>query len=78
MKKVILLLLCYLTLSGPGQSIYASYELSATSKRIQSAGDIIQVALPLTALYITYQKKDKEGRSMFFKSFITNLAITHS
>jgi membrane-associated phospholipid phosphatase len=44
---------------------------------IETAGDIIQVALPLTALAATYTMDDPEGRKQLLWSFGSTFAVTH-
>lgn len=50
---------------------------SAMADEIETAGDIIQIALPLTALVATYTMDDPEGRKQFLWSYGSTFAITH-
>ena len=44
---------------------------------IETTGDIFQVGVPLSALYMTYANNDNIGRQIFLKSFLTTFAATH-
>lgn len=44
---------------------------------IQTAGDYIQIIIPATAYLSTYTTHSKEGRTQFYQSFFTSLAVTH-
>ena len=44
---------------------------------IERTGDIFQVGVPLSALYMTYANNDNIGRHFFLKSFLTTFAATH-
>lgn len=44
---------------------------------LTTSGDILQVAIPLTAFATTWYKDDIEGKRQFLESFIVNTAITH-
>jgi hypothetical protein len=43
----------------------------------EKAGDIMQILIPVTAYATTFALNDKEGRIQFYKSFFTNIAVTH-
>jgi hypothetical protein len=45
---------------------------------LSTAGDIIQIALPAGGYITTLLIGDKNGQYMFYKSFITNTALTHA
>ena len=44
---------------------------------VETAGDILQVALPLAALGSTYVLDDKEGQVQFWKSYISSISLTY-
>ena len=44
---------------------------------VETVGDILQVALPVTALASTYILDDKEGRVEFWKSYISSISLTY-
>ena len=44
----------------------------------RTAGDILQILIPATAYATTFVIDDEEGRTQFYKSFFTNLGITHA
>lgn len=44
---------------------------------IETAGDIVQLAIPLTALIATYTLDDPEGRKQFLWSYGSTFAVTH-
>ncbi|MFQ3228700.1 phosphatase PAP2 family protein [Reinekea sp.] len=50
---------------------------SVMADEIETAGDIIQIAIPLTALVATYTLDDPEGRKQFLWSYGSTFAITH-
>jgi len=43
----------------------------------EKLGDIFQVLIPLTGYGATFYLDDKEGRTQFYKSFLTTVIITH-
>jgi hypothetical protein len=45
---------------------------------LTTAGDMTQIALPLTGFGVAVYKKDKEGQKQFLKDFLTNIALTHA
>ena len=47
-------------------------------KGIQDTGDVIQFALPATALLATFLEDNKKGSWQFVKAFGTNLALTYA
>ena len=49
----------------------------AVDKDLQEAGDILQIALPITAFLSTYLYDDPEGRAQFSKSFLTSWATVY-
>jgi len=44
---------------------------------LETAGDILQVALPMAALSSTYFLDDKDGRKQFWKSYISSISLTY-
>lgn len=44
----------------------------------ETAGDIVQVLIPATAYGATLFLDDPEGRTQFYKSFLTNLGVTYA
>lgn len=44
----------------------------------EKSGDILQIALPATAYVATFAMDDPEGRNQFYKSFLTNIAVTYA
>ena len=44
---------------------------------IERAGDILQIALPITALSSTYVLKDKDSRIEFWKSYLSSISLTY-
>ena len=44
---------------------------------VETAGDILQVALPVAALSSTYILDDREGRSEFWKSYLSSISLTY-
>ena len=42
------------------------------------AEDSLQIAIPALAFGATFYMDDEAGRTQFYKSFATNLLITHS
>ena len=56
-------------------SIIFICNLDARSQ-IRKAGDVLQIALPATALCMTYAYDDIDGRNSFYKSFFATSATT--
>ncbi|MCB2146031.1 MAG: phosphatase PAP2 family protein [Deltaproteobacteria bacterium] len=50
---------------------------SAEESNFELTGDILQIAIPATAYLSTFYLDDDEGRTQFYYSFFTNLAVTH-
>lgn len=48
----------------------------AQSSNVTKAGDILAVGVPIWAYGMTFSKGDEEGRTEFYKSFATTVAIT--
>jgi len=51
---------------------------SAEESDFEIAGDILQIAIPATACGSTFYMDDDKGRTQFYYSFFTNLAVTHA
>ena len=49
----------------------------ASVSKVETAGDVLQVALPVAALGSTYILNDKEGRVEFWKSYISSISLTY-
>lgn len=63
-----------LLLSG---SALATTPVYAANSGIETAGDIVAVAIPAIAYGSTYYMDDPEGRDQFYKSFATNAVVTY-
>jgi membrane-associated phospholipid phosphatase len=48
------------------------------SDRIESAGTVVQVLIPAAAYGATYYMDDPDGRTQFYESFFTSLALTYA
>jgi len=66
-KRTVFVLLLLSTASCP---LYAKDQIEAN-------GDILQIIIPSVAYGTTFYLDDEPGRTEFYKSFFTNLAITH-
>jgi len=44
---------------------------------VETAGDILQVALPVVSLGSTYLLDDRGGRKQFWKSYISSISLTY-
>ncbi len=51
---------------------------SKAQSNSEKVGNILQVLLPATAYTTTFVLDDPEGRTEFYKSFATNVAVTYS
>lgn len=51
---------------------------AAASDTIETTGDVLQVLIPGVAYGTTFYLDDREGRSQFYQSFATNLAVTYA
>lgn len=63
-----------LLLSG---SALVTTPVYAANSGIETAGDIVAVAIPAIAYGSTYYMDDPEGRDQFYKSFATNAVVTY-
>ncbi len=52
--------------------------IALARSNLTTAGDILQIAIPVVAFGTTFYKDDVEGEKEFVKSFLVNTAITHS
>ena len=50
---------------------------SSSVDRVETAGDVLQIALPMAALSSTYILDDKLGRHQFWKSYISSISLTY-
>ena len=68
-------ILFFLTIVTP--SIHASENSnSQIVNQVETTGDILQVALPVMALGSTYILDDKDGRSQFWKSYLSSISLS--
>jgi membrane-associated phospholipid phosphatase len=51
---------------------------SFANSALTTTGDVLQIAIPASAYGLTFYKDDEEGRKQFYKSFLTNTAITYA
>eukprot|EP01047_Picozoa_sp_COSAG01_P069419 COSAG01_NODE_10266_length_2205_cov_28.589844_2_plen_175_part_00 len=85
-NKVILCVFFFLFLlvefrpEGLLQKTYANTDplsrYAIKTQKIRRTGDVLYLALPATALAMTYHKKDAAGRDMFLKSCVLNFLIS--
>jgi len=68
LKKITLSLILVLTSVGA---------LADTDEIIEKTGDVLQIALPLTALAATYTLDDPEGRKALLMSYGATFTVTH-
>lgn len=52
--------------------------IASARSNLTIAGDITQIAVPLTALGMATYKGDTEGQKEFAKSFLTNIAVVYA
>jgi membrane-associated phospholipid phosphatase len=64
-----MLLVC--VLFAPAQAAWAS-------DGVEKAGSVIRTLIPAVAYGTTFYLHDKDGRSQFYKSFFSNLAVTYA
>lgn len=57
-------------------SVFLQQSVKA-SDEIEKSGDIIQIIIPTIAYGTTFYLGDSKGRMQFYKSFFTNLMVTH-
>ena len=63
----LLLLVCSINFLKPNSSV----------EKVETAGDILQVALPVVALSSTYILDDTEGGIEFWKSYLSSISLTY-
>lgn len=61
-----------------GLSVFNTNICFSQTKGIETAGDVILISLPLTALSTSIFLKDKEGTEQFAKAFLVNKLVTFS
>jgi len=59
-------------------SLCAPFQGAMASDGVENAGSIIRTLIPAVAYGTTFYLHDSEGRSQFYKSFFTNLAVTYA
>lgn len=57
---------------------FSCISIASAKSNTEKAGDNIQILQPLSAYVSTFALGDKEGRTQFYKSFFTNLGMTHA
>jgi membrane-associated phospholipid phosphatase len=58
--------------------VFACYQKTASaSGGIEKTGDVLQFLIPAAAFGTTFYFDDSDGRTQFYKSFATNIAITY-
>ena len=70
-KKLMIKQLFYILLISHFISVSYGY---STARKI---GDVMQLALPITALSSTYYINDTDGTKSFFKSYLTTVSMTY-
>jgi membrane-associated phospholipid phosphatase len=68
-KSALILMLIFICLKMP--------TAGAGESNFEIAGDILQIAIPATAYVSTFYMDDDQGRTQFYYSFSTNLAVTY-
>jgi len=51
---------------------------NAHANNYETAGDTVQLLMPITAITMSYMENDREGRTQFYKSFGTTMAATYA
>jgi membrane-associated phospholipid phosphatase len=59
-------------------ALLAPISASAASDGVENAGSVIRTLIPAVAYGTTFYLHDADGRSQFYKSFFTNLAVTYA
>ena len=61
-------------------TVLSLFSLTSTVKAssIAKTGDSVQIAIPALAFAATFYMDDESGRTQFYKSFGSNLLLTHS
>lgn len=60
------------------QSLLVVQPVDAESRSSEDVGDVLQLVIPAAAYATTYVLGDEQGRSQFYKSFLTNEAVTYA
>jgi membrane-associated phospholipid phosphatase len=63
----------------PGLIVIAALMLlsrPAAADAVETSGTVLRVAIPASALALTFVNGDREGRVQFYESFATNIAAT--
>lgn len=58
--------------------LLAMSQPSLAGDDVETSGDILRAAIPLTAFAYTFYKDDADGRGDFYRSFAANLIATHA
>lgn len=66
-----------LWVSGFVAALLSSVTVAEQQEWVETAGDVLMVTLPLTALTATYGLDDPEGRKAFVGAYLTTFAATH-
>jgi len=59
-------------------ALFAPVQATLASDGVENAGSIIRTLIPAVAYGTTFYLHDKDGRSQFYKSFFSNLAVTYA
>jgi membrane-associated phospholipid phosphatase len=59
-------------------ALCAPFKATFASDGVENAGSIIRTLIPAVAYGTTFYLHDSEGRSQFYKSFFSNLAVTYA
>jgi membrane-associated phospholipid phosphatase len=59
-------------------ALCAPFQGAMASDSVENAGSIIRTLIPAVAYGTTFYLHDSEGRSQFYKSFFSNLAVTYA
>jgi membrane-associated phospholipid phosphatase len=59
-------------------ALLAPLHTAMASDGVENAGSVIRTLIPAVAYGTTFYLHDKDGRSQFYKSFFSNLAVTYA
>jgi membrane-associated phospholipid phosphatase len=59
-------------------AVFAPVQATLASDGVENAGSVIRTLIPAVAYGTTFYLHDKDGRSQFYKSFFSNLAVTYA
>lgn len=59
-------------------SLMSPFHCAKASDGVENAGDIVRTLIPAIAFSATVYLHDSDGRSQFYKSFFSNLAVTYA